>query len=371
MEIIDGLSTGGMTLVALKRGGCYLVSHALHWLASGMYHATQHSTWLWWDHVMIRLIVAEKVYSIVSDVGLLIFLLSISSLFFDKVDSLHATLMIASISTLFEYLYTENIALVAWMVLSAVGWRAWWELYNRGAPLYLQSLAVNAYHTTLAIHDHKMSAYWVDPSSERTASVIRIALCLGAGFHFIRRQYSLPPDRLKSVLTLMTSIPLSVIGVYSSVLFFSDRETWKNNSSTLSVDIFYAFLLLDMVCAMIYYRREFSLLEGWIHHVGSLGVLMYFDKYRLYSAIDTLCIVEIPTILLGLNRVCRTPSTLYLYRKIFPWLFLLCRVILLNYMLYSWGTTSLFIIVAAIAFTILNCHWFFKMVRSRALNKVK
>lgn len=364
-NLLDGLTTGGMTLVVLhRRDVWYLMIHCLYWIASCMYHVTASQTWLWCNLMMIRYVTAEKMYTLHPMIGKGSFVLSLVSLFIDSIDTLDLTLYIVVFLSSVQLMILHDVYLTLFMILTGITWCAYRRLQQKGYHPLVQFMVIQTYHLILWAHDNRMSRFWVTTQDEKITWILRFAMMFGVVFHFLRKQYTPPPQRLKSVLTFMVSIPLAVVGMYGSCLFFSDYSTWKNtNMSERPVDLFYAYVMMDMICAVLYYRREFSLLEGWIHHLCATGLFFYLDQHKLYNAINTVFLVDTPTILLSLNRILRTPRTLYLYGKIFPWLFVVCRIIVFNLLVYFWETHSSISIIASSGFTVLNTYWFVKMRR--------
>lgn len=175
------------------------------------------------------------------------------------------------------------------------------------------------------------------------------------------------PRRSQSLLTLVASARLFPIGLRELMNFPVSRE------EQIGACIFYgAYVFWDLTLGLIFYPAGLGFLEGWLHHLVSGGVAVHcviHGKYRLFAKT---MIVELPTVLLSLQRVYplvfRRPLV---SRILFPTTFLVFRLLVLNGILYGEHARrqlSPIELVLGASFFVLNAGWWLKCIKKQWLN---
>jgi hypothetical protein len=178
--------------------------------------------------------------------------------------------------------------------------------------------------------------------------------------------------RLQSVISFSAAIVLAPIGCYEVYKYFTDYNNYIN-TYTINYEyrkqtiIFYlTYTFADIVYGNIYYPEYFPLLEGWTHHLCS----SLYATHCLYNNNATSClamIVEIPSIILFSSKVFNTNRIIsYLRKKIFPYVFITCRVIIFWYIvmdLYYKNLVKLPDVIFFYMFAILNLYWWVKIMK--------
>lgn len=178
------------------------------------------------------------------------------------------------------------------------------------------------------------------------------------------------------ILTLFASLVLTPIGLSetlalmtdSSNLLFSMTEEFRRQ-----IHIFYlAYAVADSYLGICYYGQYFPWLSGVVHHgVSGLYVLEKLSSNHLQEMPITM-IVETSTILLSLHRIFYSDARIrWIYRHIFPIVFLIFRIICPTIILYhdrmviTPSTRFLFM-----PFIILNIYWLYRILIQRYKNMI-
>lgn len=173
------------------------------------------------------------------------------------------------------------------------------------------------------------------------------------------------PRRLRSVLSLFSAVVLAPLSFYQVWCQLSYDGVYTDESQTGILVFYLAYVVADTMLGCLYYRRYFTLLEGWVHHMGTgLTTLYYMDQTKtLYC----MCmVIETSTILLSLFKIFYdVPWILYLRDKWFDKIFVLFRIIMPTFfMLYFYHllVDTIAIIIYLVNMT-LNLYWICKITR--------
>jgi len=182
------------------------------------------------------------------------------------------------------------------------------------------------------------------------------------------------PRRHQSLPTLITTILLTPVGIYTML------RMWIDPYQHLCIDqnplyarestkLFLAYITLDMIYAIRYYRTTFPLLAGWIHHllIGAYALWCLREKQSVQFA-STL-VAETSSVLLAASQVFPTNATIrYQKKKLFPILFFVSRILVLgSIVIQAWRVRyirSLLQPFLFALFTSLNLYWWTKMTRN-------
>lgn len=104
---------------------------------------------------------------------------------------------------------------------------------------------------------------------------------------------------IMSVILSIISLPILFRMVQMSsedLVYFIMGETFL--SVTLSFG-FIMYCISDMICGFFSYKKEFRMLEGWIHHIFYIVSLLIFLYLKMSNAFMAFIWCEIPTAILS------------------------------------------------------------------------
>lgn len=352
-------------LVSVQQGGVYAWTHALHWLFLSFYHTTYTESSLYWNAVLFRLVLSEKIRLVSPSLGVFSQVITFLSAFHTEepflltlVFILYASMLICCICNdvvlFFISLFVLSISYFHSTIIAPDNWKG-------DLLLLLNNVSVQIYETRLGAFRHQIHDEY------RIGSILRYMSILMMIFQFARH-IQMPVRSLKSVLTLCTASGLSFYGLRAAFLFFFQHQRWIHDTtlfSTQATDIMYSYLLCDMICGFLYYRSSFGILDGWMHHIGTLMLSHTLDKHSMYNVFDTLMITEVSTILLGIYRVFPSPTVSSWYKKLFPSMFVFFRIWLLSLMFYLSPPQPMFMYIYFTLFIIMNTYWLSVMIWGR------
>lgn len=197
------------------------------------------------------------------------------------------------------------------------------------------------------------------------ANLSLLVQCLGSWWACID-----DPRRHQSLPTLITTILLTPIGLYTLVCAWVDpyRHLCIEQDPLYareSTKLFLAYIILDMIYAIRNYHT-FPLLAGWIHHllIGAYALWCLYQKQSVQFA--STFVAETSSVLLAASQVFPTnPTIRYYKKKIFPNLFFLSRIVALgSIVVQAWRVRyihTLFQPFLFALFTSLNLYWWKKM----------
>ena len=172
--------------------------------------------------------------------------------------------------------------------------------------------------------------------------------------------------RRRAFISLIAALLLAPFGIYEHALLWSGNIS-SMASSQVHVEVvamYIAYTITDTFGGVVSYPQFFTLVDGWIHHLSTLGFAI-ISWYAGMSRVFALSmIVEVPTILLQLDRVVADNWTRVLRRTIFPWLFITNRIVLHGMCLWKLSEYPevppaylAFCRVFYTGFTIMNLYW--------------
>lgn len=178
----------------------------------------------------------------------------------------------------------------------------------------------------------------------------------------------------RAVLSLIAALFLAPVGIYEQMLFWTGKiPTMTSNAWHIEVVSFYlGYIIIDTWNGCTAYPEFFTLVDGWLHHL-STAAFAWISCYVGMSRVFALSmIVEVPTILLQLDRVIGDEWTRTLRRTFFASLFVITRILLLG--LFVWKLQDYpdipvsyltFCRVFYTGFTMMNLHWLGLMMRKK------
>lgn len=354
-------------LVSIQQGGVYALTHVIHWLFLSLYHTTYTESSLYWNAVLFRLVLSEKIRFVSPSLGVFSQAVTFLSAFctdepflLTLVFILYASMLICCICNdvvlFFISLFVLSISYFHSTIITPNNWKG-------DLLLLLNNVSVQIYETRLGAFKHSIQDEY------RIGTIFRHMSVLIMIFQFVRHIQT-PMRSLKSVLTLCTASCLSFYGLRATCLFFIDRKGWIHDTtlfSTQAIDIMYSYLMCDMICGFLYYRSAFGILEGWVHHIGTLMLTRTLDTRSMYNVFDTLMLTEIPTILLGVYRIFPSATVSSFYKKVFPSLFVFFRIWLLSLVFYLAPPQPLFLHIYFTLFIFMNSYWLYVMMWNRSI----
>lgn len=145
---------------------------------------------------------------------------------------------------------------------------------------------------------------------------------------FLVRHATNNPKRLQSALTILTTSALSWCGLRSAWLQWQSPNALIPSHTRVAA-FYISYCIVDTCFAHAHYPQYFTLLEGWVHHVGTGGLAVYFLWQGKASLFCPAMMVETSTILLSTRRTFYdSPFVKWVYDEWFPTLFILFRVVL-------------------------------------------
>ncbi|KAF9123172.1 hypothetical protein BGW39_009220 [Mortierella sp. 14UC] len=85
-------------------------------------------------------------------------------------------------------------------------------------------------------------------------------------------------------------------------LVFDLRFTPEDNSGTIKLVVFFmAYLIMDIILGLLYYREQVTLLAGWLHHIVYIGITYYAITQGETFTYASFMPIEVPTIVVGVG----------------------------------------------------------------------
>lgn len=156
---------------------------------------------------------------------------------------------------------------------------------------------------------------------------------------------------------MQNAVPLSysiLITIFStcSVFFVSSKFAYLVYACSI------VGLLFDLTTGLLYYPKEFPLVEGYIHHIAHILVTLFGIKNNIIFQTTPYWLIELPTFILNFKRVYNIQNAYY--DALFGASFLTFRIFLFTLIgvLISDTIISTGAIYIHIIQTILHVYWF-------------
>lgn len=381
-NFLEGFSTGAMSAAILMSKSedhwTLLFLHLLHWIASFLHHATPDDGCLVLDATLIRVVTLERIFYRYPEYGAILSATSIGTF------PVTSPFMHAFIYPCVGYiLFLIKCGVVIWLptvlLMMAVSIIFFLSHFLRRTRYTLSVGLTVIYHLLLGwamYTEMQIPRDWGTPKSSIHSAVRYIAYIL-AGFE-VALHYKLTPNRLQNVPTLIASTVLAPFGMmeFSKIWFLGPHVLvqavdlrWA--SIQKEVCIFYlSYITTDMCLGLQYYPQYFTLLEGYVHHIGTgLLVLDAVKSGRVLTPMVVSMITETSTIVLSLCRVFPSTRKTVLRSVVFPVLFVLTRILSMLYVAYATVVTGQYpYTIAAVLFTAVNIHWLSRMTMTKRQN---
>jgi hypothetical protein len=377
-NLLDGTSTGFMLLGFILAHGTQniiiLNMYLAHWFISFCYHMYSTKTLYLADTLSIQLLVCERIHA-----GLGPYWGNFSRIFFISnpiinkfinFDSHNYTVFFISYFT-FVYLYFCKYKLLYLFSMLSSGIFFYISYYYCAKNNYtLASVHCIIYHFYQGLASYIEGPYYNFIHNDIT-QFLRYLTYFSFTFMIAQKQ-KIVNYRLQSVISLSAATLLAPIGCYEVYTYFTDYNNYINTYTinypyrreTILFYLTYAFA--DTVYGNIYYPEYFPMLEGWIHHLFSSAYAIYcLNNNNATSCLAM--IVEIPSIILFSSKVFNNNKIIsYSRKKIFPYLFILFRVIILWFIvmnLYNKNLLELNGVIVFHLFALLNLYWWSIMMK--------
>jgi hypothetical protein len=344
------------------------VTYFVHWCFAFYFHLTYSPAGHKADREMIRLMIGERLQRVDP------FTSRILRLWYIFQPTTKDVRMMAVIATL----------VTAWKI-----WRlsSWYYIGFHMMALFCNCMADELMYghgsTLFTVFFHVFLAmatgyetHIVSSPSEMIDVVMRYACWLMVIVRIVHNFTSWPSTKMFRICSLTCSLVLSPIGIYECVKIIWYRENIPCSEIELvlydrpphveefdyrvhSLCFYLAYVFVDMYLGTTEFTEHFRWLEGVIHHVVT-GLVAFFsimtgNTFPMCAAF----IAEVPTIVMTLRHFLSLP------RWLFPFLFLSFRIVLLGYMVhlsFGEGQIGWIWVILYIIFTLVNLHWFTKMM---------
>lgn len=361
---LEGISSLGMSLAYLYMGGdatsflfwIYLV----HFVASFVFHICPNKWTRFFDISMINLMIMERGYLKTKNIWM--YYLCLGSMLIEPPIPQEIMLMVRAVivcaqgQTTFAYLYLWAVAAMFYIKSC--------KFQEQGDRLWTMLTCVLYYIYLTGTSALEVSMY-VKGITNTSDGFLRYCAYFLFIFYIMTRMTQ-NPKRLRSILSLMTSLvlsPLSFLVIYREVFFGESSEQIQY----LMANCYLAYVVVDLSIGMVYYPEYFTFLEGWIHHIGTF-VFVYYSYYVDPMKRTRVCVqlvVETPSIILFLSRVLYDIPWIQNMKKIFFYpSFFLFRVVVPTFVaVYLHLLCDVYDYLIFGSFTSLNLYWLIKMWR--------
>lgn len=357
-RVVEGTSIFLMPIGFLYGGGrvfssCFFL-YICHAIVALIYHLYPCSSIFWLDTSLTNLLLIERSY--LKTKSLWVYMLGMLSIWMEPSWVLMRSIaMILMGNITFSYLYQ-------WMVCCFFYYCTFHYMLVR--KMTMTTIACVFFHVGLGV----FSCIEVDLYVEEDEMMWkRFTRYLIYNFYVFYTIYAITknPKHLRSVLSLLSSVVLTPLSFHQVWHQFTHDEIYTDDVQTGILVFYLAYVVADTMAGCFYYRQYFTLLEGWVHHVGTgLISLYYMGKTKtLYS----MCmVIETSTILLSLFKIFyHVPCILYLRDKWFCKMFVFFRIMMPTFFMFYFYK----LLVDKIAITIylinttLNLYWICKIAR--------
>ena len=365
---LEGISTLDMTLAYLYMGGSgttFLFGiYLVHFFASFAFHILHNRLTRFLDMAMIQLLIMERGYLKTRNVWFYVFCLSGMWFVPDPYDLMVLLINAAVASTqgdiTYAYLYLWGFTLVFYL------YSCIFQLLDH--PV-LPTLLCVLYHTYLGVLSAMEVPMYKEGITNTTDGLVRYCAYF-LWFSYVMTRLTKDPRRLRSILSLLTAVvltPLSFYQIYRQVQCGGRYKSFQGDQATqyFTSHFYLAYVVADIVVGMAYYPEYFTLLEGWLHHIGTFSFVVYTYYHNPVKRIfvGIFMMVETPSILLFFSRVLYdVPWAQRIKKKFFYPVFFVFRIVLptllVAYLYHLFDFSSYLIYTSFIA---INLYWLIKM----------
>lgn len=186
------------------------------------------------------------------------------------------------------------------------------------------------------------------------------------GFNKVSKIIPNDTYRYQSIVSLLASSILAPYSLWETYTFFMLGNI--SDSIRKQIHVFYlAYCLADAFHGLLYYPKYFTFLEGYTHHVMTGGYVLYCLYKNQFRPCCLAMVVEVPSVILFSSRVFADNKVVrWCKKKIFPFLFIFFRIILLGFFtISSYRANDIGIPVIGLytGFSCLNLHWMFLLYK--------
>ena len=153
--------------------------------------------------------------------------------------------------------------------------------------------------------------------------------------------------KLSWFLTSLVSLILSVEGTFytlpsllSQTTNFSELVLSSSQRASMYSNFFISFCIIDLLMGMKDYEDNFSVFEGYCHHIFYIALLTTFIILECENAFLMFLWCEIPTFIMSLSKL-----GVSVPRWLFSISYLLFRVILFNFAYFKFFSSASFRII--------------------------
>jgi hypothetical protein len=180
----------------------------------------------------------------------------------------------------------------------------------------------------------------------------------------------------ESVLALKLNVIMFIISLYYSYKFYStggNIETYMNmfkkgSNETFLLHLSLIFLMAgffsDSMIGIFNYDKEMRKLDGYIHHIVYFLLSIIIFGKNLTEVLMLYLIIELPTILKNLGKVCKD----FRNDKLFGITFFIFRIIYMVYITYKFKSISFVKYMASLSISI-HVYWFYQWFQKYHLQK--